>query len=125
MRTIALKYLGYSDQYELLEPITHRLSNNKVIKIPIGHLTDMASTPRIFWVIAPPFGKYAYASVVHDYLYMTPEVIVSRRFADAEFRRIMKEDGVNLITRNIFYLFVSLFGSLNWNKYKKFKKRCQ
>lgn len=118
-KSIALRYLGYSDQYETLEEISRTLSNGKKITIPIGFITDMASTPRFTWVIFPPFGKYAYASVVHDYLYMTPEIIVSRRFADAEFKRIMKEDGVGLVTRNVFYWFVSLLGFINWKKFKK------
>lgn len=117
-RSIALRYLGYSDQYETLEEITHTLSNGIEITIPIGFTTDMASTPRFTWVLFPPFGKYAYASVIHDYLYMTPEVIVSRRFTDAEFRRTMKDDGVSYVTRNTFYLFVSLLGFINWKKFK-------
>lgn len=117
-RSISLRYLGYSDQYETLEEITYMLSNGVGITIPIGFVTDMASTPRFTWVLFPPFGKYAYASVIHDYLYMTPEIIVSRGFTDAEFRRIMKEDGVGYITRNTFYFFVSALGFFNWKKFK-------
>jgi hypothetical protein len=117
-KEIKLKYLGYSDQYETLEVIKRTLSNGMEISVPIGWRTDMASTPRIVWWIFPPFGTYSYAAVVHDYLYMTPEIIVSRRFTDAEFRRNMIEDGTSPLVANIFYFFVSLFGVWNWRKFK-------
>jgi hypothetical protein len=117
-KEIKLKYLGYSDQYETLEVIKRTLSNGMEISVPIGWRTDMASTPRIVWWIFPPFGTYSYAAVVHDYLYMTPEIIVSRRFTDAEFRRNMIEDGTSPLVANIFYFFVSLFGAWNWRKFK-------
>jgi Protein of unknown function (DUF1353) len=31
----------------------------------------MASTPQVLWWFVPPFGKYLFAAVVHDYLYAT------------------------------------------------------
>ena len=118
LKPIKLKYLGYSDQYETLEEITRVLSNGKTITVPIGYVTDMASTPRVIWWLFPPFGTYSYAAIIHDFLYMTPEVVVSRRFADAEFRRIMIEDGTSPFVANLFYFFVSLFGVWNWRKFK-------
>ena len=120
--SITLKYLGYSDQFELAEDIYYILSNSKPIKIKKGFVTDLASTPRIVWSIFPPFGKYAFACVIHDYLYINSEIIVSRAFADAEFKRIIKASGASVLTANLFYAYVRALGWINWNK---FKKRCQ
>lgn len=81
------------------------------VSIPAGFITDLASTPRLLWVIYPPFGKYLVGAVVHDYLYSIKH---PRREADISFRYILKQDGVGLITRWNFYLAVRLFG---WSKY--------
>jgi len=38
------------------------------IPIPAGFVTNFASVPRILWPILPPRGKYAPATIEHDYL---------------------------------------------------------
>lgn len=43
--------------------------NESYIIIPVGFITDFASIPRIFWSILPPFGQYAQAATIHDYLF--------------------------------------------------------
>jgi hypothetical protein len=116
---LILKYYGDRDQFELVEDISYKLSNGKDIIVPKGYVTDMASTPRIVWSIFPPFGKYGFASVIHDYLYETPEIIVSRRFVDAEFKRIMISNGVSKLVASIFYIYVYILGGINWKKFKK------
>ncbi len=68
-------YLGrFSDRmYFLLEPITWSRDpgdpNFEPVTAPKGFVTDMASIPRIFWSMLPPDGNYAYAAILHDYLY--------------------------------------------------------
>lgn len=78
------------------------------ILVPKGFDTDLASIPRIFWAIYPPFGRYMRAAIVHDYLYR--KSILSETFCDRIFYELMKKDGVNLFTRFIFYSFVRTFG---------------
>src|SRR5262245_38142541 len=39
--------------------------------VPAGFVTDLASIPRIFWSALPRDGEYAYAAILHDYLYWT------------------------------------------------------
>lgn len=36
--------------------------------VPVGFETNGASIPRFLWAIFPPFGRYARAAVLHDYL---------------------------------------------------------
>jgi len=38
------------------------------ILIPQGFITDLATSPRIFWALIPPFGVYEAAAVLHDWL---------------------------------------------------------
>lgn len=79
-----------------------------IITVPIGFDTDLASIPRIFWAVYPPFGVYMRAAIVHDFLYRKtelPEII-----CDNIFYIIMKADGVGFITRFLFYSVVRTVG---------------
>jgi hypothetical protein len=42
-----------------------------VIEVPIGAVTDLASTPRSIWIFLPPHGRYKFGAVIHDHLYDT------------------------------------------------------
>ena len=44
-------------------------ANGLTITVPSGFQTDLASVPKIFWNIIPPFGFVTDGSVVHDFLY--------------------------------------------------------
>lgn len=48
--------------------------------IPAGFRTDLASVPRVFWSVLPPFGDYAPAAVLHDALCRDPDI----SYADAD-----------------------------------------
>ena len=39
------------------------------VQVPVGFVTDFASIPRLFWSLLRPDGLYAYAAIIHDYLY--------------------------------------------------------
>ena len=54
-------------------------------EIPAGFVTDLASIPRVFWQVLPRDGEYAYAAIIHDYLYWTH--ICDRSTADEIFDR--------------------------------------
>lgn len=73
--------------------------------VPAGFVTDCASVPRVFWVLFPPWGRYSRAAVLHDYLYRTPNK-AQRKEADRLFRYVMKQSGVKMSVRNIFYVGV-------------------
>lgn len=39
------------------------------VTVPTGFITDLASVPRLFWWLFPPFDpQYAAAAVLHDFL---------------------------------------------------------
>ena len=76
--------------------------------VPDGFITDMASVPRLFWILIPPTGRYSKATVIHDWLYTSHQV--SRKDADGIFRRILRESGVAKWRRFTMYWAVRLFG---------------
>lgn len=86
--------------------------NDVKITIPEGFGTNLASIPRVFWFVFPPFGKYTTPSIVHDYFYTTNKL--PREDADLLYLLMMKEFGVNVFVRNWFYIIVRLFGGSHY-----------
>jgi hypothetical protein len=81
----------------------------RIIRIPIGFITDFASIPRIFWTLLPPTGRYGKAAVVHDYLYRTIGAC-SRKLADQTLLEAMLALRTPWLTREIIYEGVRLGG---------------
>ena len=84
------------------------------IRVPRGFVTDLASTPRRFWALYPPFGKYLSAAILHDYLYWTQ--ICDRDTSDNIFYQTMKTSGVDAATQAIFLMVLKSQGELAWQE---------
>lgn len=52
----------------LTEPLIYWIDDASAIIVADGFVTDGASIPRFLWAVYPPFGPWARAGVVHDYL---------------------------------------------------------
>ena len=99
--------------YTLDEPlIYHSDLVNADITVPTGFVTDLASVPRIFWDIFPPFGKYTQAAIIHDYIYKGHNY--PRGTCDNIFLEAMIVLGVSWISRNIIWSQLRLWG---WTHY--------
>ena len=91
----------------------------RTFNIPKGFVTNFATTPKFIHWLYPPRGKWDRAALLHDYFcnvnnrYLVLEE--GKKVCDKLFLEIMKEDGVNLVTRTIFYNFVRLTGE-TWKK---------
>jgi hypothetical protein len=97
--------------WELLAPFEYHVGNypsERVICVPAGTVTDLASVPRVLWAIFPPHGKYAKAAIVHDYLYA--QAIGTKAEADSIFNEAMAVLGVPKWRRRAMYAAVRLFG---------------
>ena len=74
--------------------------------VPAGSTTDFASIPRAFWSILPPWGRYGWAAVIHDYLYR--HGLYTRAIADLIFLHAMEELHVAKWKR------VTMFNAVRW-----------
>ncbi len=102
------------NKYELLNDYYYEV-NGYVIHVPKGFVTDLASVPRIFWAVFPPFGRYTPAAIVHDFLYSEyNNTGINRTLADKIFLFIMKELGVGYFKRQAMYRGVRMFGEMAW-----------
>jgi hypothetical protein len=92
-----------------LEWIANPGQNFSPVEVPKGFVTDLASVPAILWSIFPRTGRYAYAAIVHDYLYWTQEV--SREEADSVLKAAMEDAKVDPVSTVGFYAAVRTFGA--------------
>ncbi|ECJ8609108.1 DUF1353 domain-containing protein [Salmonella enterica] len=100
--------------WRVYEPFEFYLSDDSsdVISVPAGFVTDLATVPRIFWILLPPDGKYAKAAIIHDYLY--DNALRTKYEADRIFLDGMAVLGVPKWKRMIMYWAVRLFGRGNY-----------
>ena len=96
------------------------------ITIPRGFVWDLASIPRIFWIVKgfAPMELSTAAPLLHDFLYVweglppadsvNPYRAYSRSEADRLFRLIMKAEGVGRARRTLAWLAVRLGGYFSW-----------
>jgi hypothetical protein len=102
--------------WKLLKPYRRHICNGFEVNIPAGFITDLASVPRLFWRIFPPYGKYTKAAIVHDYLYRTSEIMVTRKQADRYMVLLMKEDNVPFLSRWTMYISLRIFAKFAWKR---------
>lgn len=85
----------------------------QAVTVPPGFVTDFASIPRMFWSVLRPDGEYAYAAVVHDYLYWTQTR--SREEADDILKMAMEDFEIGPAKAGVIYNAVRLGGQAAWN----------
>lgn len=97
--------------WQLVEPLAYA-GQQDTFEVPAGFITDFASVPQPVMWLAPSYGKYTAAAVLHDYLVRGR--VVPSRDADGLFRRVLREQGVSFIHRWLMWAGVrwgALFNS--------------
>jgi hypothetical protein len=89
-------------------------------RVPMGFVSDLASIPQVFWSALPKTGRYAYAAIVHDYLYWDQRT--DRRTADNIFRAAMQDLKVPSAKAMLIYNAVRAGGESAWRSNTQSKK---
>ena len=93
------------------------LDNGALITIPAGFQTDLASVPRAFWVLVPPYGKCTGPAVLHDYLCVHQSRLdLTRKQIDEEFLLAMTAAGVRPWRRRLMYWAVRAYAIVTGDK---------
>ncbi|GAB3359218.1 hypothetical protein GCM10027430_30790 [Lysobacter tyrosinilyticus] len=92
---------------------------HKPVRVPAGFVTDFASIPRLFWGIFPTDGRYAYAAIIHDYLYWFQER--SREEADLIFKFAMQDFKVPAATVVAVHAAVRAAGEFAWRSNRQLR----
>jgi hypothetical protein len=93
------------------------LLDGACVIVPEGFNSDLASVPRGLWNLIPPWGPYADAAVVHDFLYQT-QLIKPRSFVDSIFLEAMAVKQCRWAQRWVIYLGVRVGGWVTWKHYE-------
>ena len=110
-------------EWTMEEPLTF-VYEGVHLTAPKGYITNLASVPRLLWMIWPPFGRYGKAAAIHDYLYTNKGFILTndevthytRSECDEIFLAGMKTLGVNWFTQLVLFAGVRVGGWWYWNK---------
>jgi hypothetical protein len=86
------------------------------IEVPAGFTYDLASVPRLLWVLVSPW-DIALEALFHDLFYRQQQV--KRSVADATLKSMMEDRGVPFHIRWAVYLAVRVFGFKAWNEYTR------
>jgi uncharacterized protein DUF1353 len=86
--------------WKVVAPLSYQAQRQE-FRIPLDMETDFASVPRPLVWFLPRYGRYTKAAIVHDYLWRegVRREEVTRREADAIFRRAMRELDVAFLRR--------------------------
>jgi hypothetical protein len=108
------------DNFVVYQPITWSRPDAapsdlpRIVTVPRGFVTDLATIPEYFWWALPPYGKYGHAAILHDWLYW--DQVTSRRVADRVFDVAMEEMAVPLPLRKAMWAAVRVYGGGYWNE---------
>ena len=88
----------------------------KAVTVPAGFVTDLTSIPQGAWSLGlRPEGRYAYAAIVHDYLYWIQDPSWTRETADKIFLFAMEDSKVPTVERDAFYGVLRAVGGHAWD----------
>jgi hypothetical protein len=110
--------------YFLLEPISWLPNSDQAGKFdateaPAGFVTDLASVPRPFWSLLRPDDDYAYAAIIHDYMYWVQAR--PREMADQVLKFAMADFDVASWKITAIYDAVRSQGQRAWNANARLK----
>lgn len=122
---VQLTYRLREGEWRLEAPFRCEVGGSR-LEVPDGFRFDLASVPRVFWVLVAPFELSLAAPLVHDFLYRWAGVLprgsvvpwrsFSRAEADRAFCRLMARQGVAGWRLATAYLAVRLAGFLAWRR---------
>lgn len=96
-------------EWELVDGLAyHSEILDRIVVVPRGFKTDLASVPRLPFVYMAAGGKANAPAVIHDFLYHTKAC--DRRTADSVFEEAMAVIGESWWRRKMMWLGVRLFG---------------
>jgi hypothetical protein len=94
----------------------------RVIRVPAGYATDLASVPFFLRPFVSMYGNWNRAAIVHDYLYEHKGVLpcgrkLSRKHADRIFLDIAVVDGTTAFVAMVGYYGIRV-NPANWRVFK-------
>lgn len=114
---LELRHRPGHTRWEVIRELRYHCLDGRLIVVPVGYLSDLASVPRLAQrVVNPHTVPMRRPSVVHDYLYTD----LTHRFTKAEADRIfydaLQEEGMKQPQAWLVWKAVRLGGRGHWGK---------
>jgi len=107
-----------TDYFRLTESLEYESELVGRIVVPVGFVTDFASTPRLVWWLIPPEDyHYTRGAVVHDWIYN--QHLYQKAVCDLVFLEAMTALQTPKWKRTVMYLAVKWFGASAYNNERK------
>ena len=103
-----VEFLESGDKAKLLKEFSYYTDEGVTYTVPVGFITDFATTPQWAQSVVPKIGVYTKATILHDYWYK--EAINTKKWADKEFLKACLILGTPKWKAYLMYVGVSLFG---------------
>lgn len=104
------------ENYVMYVPLIYQsnLLSGKIITVPTGFVTDLASIPKLVQPIIPKSGLWNWPAIIHDYLYSIQ--IFERVICDSILLEAMRVRKTPEKIAFEIYEAVKLFGANSWNE---------
>ncbi len=114
---LELRSLPRADAWEVTRPLQYFAPDSRLVVVPVGYRTDLASVPRLAWRIVPRDHALARRpAVVHDYLYTHQTHRFTKSEADRVFYDALLEEGMPQPLAWLMWCAVRLFGRGGWSQ---------
>ena len=115
LSALHLAPLDNGRDWRVTQPFGFEVEEGDEIWVSKDTITDLTSTPRILWRLAPPAtGRQRKGAVIHDYLYRTQHR--TRKKSDQIYLACMQIDKVSWWKRKMIYHGLRLFGWYVWRQ---------
>lgn len=103
-------------RWAVLSPLEFRALNGKFYRVPIGFVTDFASSRFGRWNFLPPQFAYSASSVLHDWGYEIG--LETKATYDLLFKEALEDEGAGSIVQAKAYWGVRVFGGSAWQGHR-------
>lgn len=112
---LVLRHHPRSGLWEVCRPLCCRTADGRLIGVPAGYRTDLASVPRFAWRLVPRDHEAARRpAVVHDFIYTDLTHRFTKAEADRIFYEALLEEGMHTPLAWLLWCAVRLGGRGNW-----------
>ncbi|WP_312244403.1 DUF1353 domain-containing protein [Stutzerimonas nitrititolerans] len=114
---LELRHVPGSELWKVVTPLQYRTAGKRLVIVPVGYRTDLASVPRLAWRIVPRDHVQARRpAVVHDFIYTHLTHRFTKREADKIFHAALLEEGMSKPLAWLMHAAVRIGGRGNWGR---------
>ena len=114
---LTLRHHPGHERFEVATPLQYRTRDGRLLVVPVGYRTDLASVPRLAWFIVPRDQEEARRpAVVHDYIYTDLTKTFTKAEADRIFYDALLEEGMHKPLAWLMWCAVRIGGRGNWGR---------